>query len=70
LLEIGFPVFSCGAFPAGPARLDLRESGALQSVALGSAEASRDDVALGDDDGVLFVAAARIDEVLTTARGI
>ena len=70
LNEIGFPVFSSGTCPAGPSRLDPREPGALRSVLMGGTEVTRDDIAIADDDGVLFVASERIEEVLTTARGI
>jgi 4-hydroxy-4-methyl-2-oxoglutarate aldolase len=70
LLEIGFPVFSYGHFPVGPLRLDEQEPEALSSARFGTHLVTTDDVVFGDDDGVLFVPAARVEEVLSTARGI
>jgi 4-hydroxy-4-methyl-2-oxoglutarate aldolase len=70
LAEIGLPVFSYGSYPAGPARLDEREPAALASARFGSCIVTAADIVLGDDDGVLFVAADRAAEVLAAAREI
>jgi len=70
LLEIGFPVFSLGTFPAGPVRLDRREEAALQSARIGSLEVEGTDFAFADDDGVLFVAEQDLEGVLSMARAI
>jgi regulator of RNase E activity RraA len=70
LVEIGLPVFSYGSHPPGPTRLDKREPEALVSVRFGHHRVSVDDVVFADDDGVLFVAAAHAEEVLTTAHEI
>jgi 4-hydroxy-4-methyl-2-oxoglutarate aldolase len=70
LLEIGFPVFSYGSYPPGPVRLDEREPDALAGARFGSHLVTAADVVFADDDGVLFVAADRVDEVLETARQI
>ena len=70
LVEIGFPVFSYGSYPAGPVRLDEREPEALTSARFGPHLVSGGDIVFGDDDGVLFVAAERAEEVLATARQI
>ena len=52
---IGLPVFSLGTIPAGPQRLDVRPPDALDSATVGDWTVGREDVVLGDDDGVLFV---------------
>ncbi len=70
LAEIGLAVFSYGSYPAGPVRLDKQEPAALASARFGPHLVSHDDIVLGDDDGVLFVAAQHIDEVLSTAHQI
>jgi 4-hydroxy-4-methyl-2-oxoglutarate aldolase len=70
LAEIGLPVFSYGSYPPGPVRLDEREAEALAVARFGPHLVSDDDLVFGDDDGVLFVAAERAEEVLTTAHQI
>lgn len=70
LAEIGFPVFSYGSYAPGPVRLDDREPDALASARFGPHVVSDDDIVFGDDDGVLFVAAERAEEVLTKAHQI
>jgi regulator of RNase E activity RraA len=67
---IGLPVFSLGALPAGPQRLDARVLDALASATVGEWAVDREDLVLGDDDGVLFVAASRAGEVFTLAETI
>ncbi len=67
---IGLPVFSLGATPVGPTRLDPRPNDALTAGWLGEVEVTAADVVVGDADGVIVVEAARLDEVLEAARGI
>ncbi|MFF8607014.1 RraA family protein [Streptomyces sp. NPDC015346] len=70
LVEIGLPVFSYGRHAPGPVRLDAREPEALRTARCGDHLVSSADVVFGDDDGVLFVAADRVDAVLETAHAI
>jgi 4-hydroxy-4-methyl-2-oxoglutarate aldolase len=70
LVEIGLPVFSYGSYPPGPVRLDEREPEALATARFGPHVVSDDDIVFGDDDGVLFVAAERAEQVLATAHQI
>ncbi|MCL7381471.1 RraA family protein [Streptomyces sp. 35G-GA-8] len=70
LAEIGLPVFSYGSYPPGPVRLDEREPEALDTARFGAHLVSADDVVFGDEDGVVFVAAEHVEQVLTTAHRI
>ena len=70
VLAIGLPVFSLASVPAGPSRLDSRPADALDSATIGNWTLTRDDLVIGDDDGVLFVSADRAGEVLDLAEGI
>ncbi|MER7466120.1 RraA family protein [Streptomyces sp. NPDC097981] len=70
LAEIGLPVFSYGSHPAGPERLDEREPEALVTARFGAQLVGGWDFVFGDADGVLFVAADRVEEVLDTALRI
>jgi len=70
LERIGMPLFSLGALPTGPQRLDPRTPDALRAARVGDWIVTRDDVVFGDRDGVLFVPADRADEVIAIASGI
>jgi len=70
LQEIGLPVFSLGAIPTGPQRQDQRDAQALESAVVGAWTVSRGDLVLGDDDGVLFLPAARAEDILRLAETI
>lgn len=71
LTSIRLPVFSLGASPVGPQRLDARSQDALVSARSGEHSVSSADFVLGDDDGVLFIPlehAAEVAAVATTIR--
>jgi regulator of RNase E activity RraA len=70
LLDIGVPVFSLGACPTGPLRLDTRDANALVSARVGSWVVTADDVAIADDNGVLFVPLSRAADIATAACAI
>lgn len=70
LVAIGAPVFSLGATPTGPQRLDPRHPDALASARIGDHVVTTADAVFGDEDGVLFVPLDRADEVLATAEAI
>lgn len=67
---IGLPVFSMGAISTGPLRLDARAPDALDSATVGDWTVTREDLVLGDDDGVLFVPAARAEDLFAIAERI
>ncbi|KUP97798.1 RraA family protein [Thermobifida cellulosilytica] len=67
---IGLPVFSLGTLPTGPLRLDPRPADALTRATVGEWTVDRTDLVLADEDGVLFVPADRVEQLLTLAEGI
>ncbi|HLY23304.1 MAG TPA: RraA family protein [bacterium] len=70
LLEIGLPVYSLGDCPTGPLRLDPREADALVSARVGAFAVGAADIAMADANGVLFVPAARAQEIAALAGSI
>ena len=70
LERIGLPVFSSGACPSGPRRLDAPEREALLSARCGDVLVTADDLVFGDADGIVFVPASRGEAVLEVARTI
>jgi len=67
---IGLPVFSLGALPTGPLRLDPQPADALSSATIGDWTVTREDVVLADEDGVVFVPADRVGELFDLAESI
>ncbi len=70
LAEIGLPVFSLGALPCGPRRLDPRRPDALIAAAVGRDTVTSDDMVFADGDGVLFFPAVALDTVRQAAEQI
>lgn len=70
LLKIQFPVFSYGACPSGPQRLDPREPDALDLARFGEFTVGREDIAFADLDGCLFIEAHLVPPVLAAADDI
>ena len=70
LRQIRLPIFSYGMCPFGPQRLDPRDSLALRSAHFGNFVVETSDVVFADDDGCLFAAAERAEEILRVAHEI
>jgi len=68
--EIGLPLFSLGALPTGPQRLDARPAEALRSASVGTHLVTGSDVVVADADGVVFLPAARLDNIIAFATTI
>jgi regulator of RNase E activity RraA len=70
LLQIELPVFSYGAYPAGPSRLDSRDLDALMSADFGDFAVTRADTAFVDQDGAVFVETVHVEQILGVAQAI
>lgn len=70
IIAIGLPVFSLGALPTGPLRLDPQPADALSKATIGEWTVTRDDLVLADADGAVFVPGDRADELRTLAESI
>jgi 4-hydroxy-4-methyl-2-oxoglutarate aldolase len=67
LQQIALPVFSYGACPAGPRRLDPPPG---RTPSFGDAQFGSGDYVFADDDGAIFVEGDRVAEVLDAAESI
>jgi 4-hydroxy-4-methyl-2-oxoglutarate aldolase len=68
LNQLDFAVFSYGTFSRGPQQVRQPHPDSLVSARVGTAVVTNDDVVIADADGVIFVAASRLSQVLETAR--
>jgi regulator of RNase E activity RraA len=67
---IRLPVFSLGALPTGPQRLDPVDTLAFSSATFGEHIVTTDDFVLGDDDGILFIPVSQTGAVAELAISI
>ncbi|HEV2119375.1 MAG TPA: RraA family protein [Candidatus Bathyarchaeia archaeon] len=70
LVRLGLPVFSYGSCPAGPRRLDQRGPLDLSSTQWDGFTVDDRDSVFADDDGVVFVAWNRTEDVFKVAKSI
>ncbi|HEX5591606.1 MAG TPA: RraA family protein [Candidatus Limnocylindrales bacterium] len=67
---IGLPVWSRGSTPVGPLAGRAGSADRLQRARIGDIVVTPDDVVVADDDGVLFLAAAEVEEAFRIADEI
>lgn len=70
IAAIGIPLFSTGCIPTGPLAAGDRAPDALTAARVGEWTVTADDWVAGDEDGVLFVPADRVEELLAVAGAI
>ena len=70
ILAFGAKVWSLGTCPNGPLELRKRVATALEAANLGSITVTRDDYVFADDDGVVVVATADLERIVSTAKDI
>lgn len=70
LLRIGLPVFSMGALPTGPQRLDPQSADCCYWARVGQWVVTAADYVACDDDGVIFLPAAKLPEIVVAAAAI
>jgi 4-hydroxy-4-methyl-2-oxoglutarate aldolase len=70
LRKIGLPVFSMGSLPTGPERLDPQSPDSLYWARVGQWVVTAADYVACDDDGVIFLPAAKISEIAAAATAI
>jgi 4-hydroxy-4-methyl-2-oxoglutarate aldolase len=68
--EIGLPLFSLGLIPAGPQRLDPRPPDTFEVAMVGPHRVTSNDIAVADEDGVLFLPSEHVALIVATAAGI
>jgi len=69
LHELGLPIWSMGASPAGPTKAEGKPELA-DTIPFGTFEVTRGDIVVADTDGVMFVTADDWPSVSSTAREI
>jgi regulator of RNase E activity RraA len=70
LLRIGLPLFSMGAIPVGPQRLDPLSPDCMYWARVGAWVVTAADYVACDDDGVIFLPGARLPEIIAAAADI
>lgn len=65
--DIGFPIFSLGAFPTGPQRLNARPADILDRAIVGAHCISTADFVVADANGVLFLPEDRLESIIAAA---
>ena len=67
LSEIGFPLFSLGALPTGPQRLNARPADMFSRATIGAHIITSTDFVAADANGVLFLPEDRLNDIIAAA---
>jgi regulator of RNase E activity RraA len=67
LSAIALPVFSLGALPSGPQRLDPRPTDTFERAKVGVHTMTSEDYVSADADGVIFLPGSRLDDIAREA---
>lgn len=70
LLDIGLPLFSEGKISTGPLGVERRSPDALEWARVGQWIVTKEDVAVGDRDGVIFLPFDRLMDIVPEAEAI
>lgn len=70
LAAINLPLFSLGALPTGPQRLDPRPVDVLDRAVVGTHDVTRGDVVVADANGVLFLPEDRLDDIVAAGTAV
>jgi 4-hydroxy-4-methyl-2-oxoglutarate aldolase len=70
LRQIGLPIFSMGAIPTGPQRLDPQSPDCMYWARVGSWVVTAADYVSCDDDGVIFLPGDRLSDITAEAARI
>jgi len=70
IAAIGIPVWSLGAFPAGPQELRTRSAHALAAASLSHVTVTKEDAVFADADGVIVVALSELPRIVAAARDV
>jgi 4-hydroxy-4-methyl-2-oxoglutarate aldolase len=67
LREVGLPLFSLGALPNGPQRLDARPADVFNRAKVGTHIIKSHDFVVADGNGVLFLPEERLPDIIAAA---
>lgn len=70
LSENGFPVFSLGALPTGPQRLNIRPPDILTRAMVGAHVITSSDFVAADGNGVMFLPEDRLEDIIAGAMAV
>jgi 4-hydroxy-4-methyl-2-oxoglutarate aldolase len=70
ILAMGAKVWSLGTCPNGPLELRTRVATALEAANVGKVTVTQQDYVFADDDGVIVVATADLEQIVEAAREI